>query len=161
MAEFRAAMRAADRLSLVVAIVGALAALLLVIAEFSTVASVDLANGSCDVIASAADRDRCELSGFERHGGALILLALLTAAMAWGAGVGRSRPAAVALIVAGVAAIAIGLLVDLPETDETGSIGFLFENAEGQPGPGLYLEILAGLLSVGAGALRLMRPPDG
>jgi hypothetical protein len=161
MAEFRAAMRAADRLSLVVAIGGALAALLLVIAEFSTVASVDLANGSCDVIASAADRDRCALSGFERHGGALLLLGVLILVMAWGAGVGRSRPAALALVVAGAVALGIGLLVDLPETDETGAIGFAFEDAKGQVGPGLYLEVLAGLLAAGAGALRLTRPPDG
>jgi hypothetical protein len=154
-------MRDADRLSLVVLIAGALSALLLVIAEFSTVASVDVASGSCDVIASSADRDRCALSGFERHGGALVLLALLTLVMTWGAGVGRSRPAAVALFAIGVLALVIGLLVDLPETDETGAIGFAFEDAEGQPGPGLYLEILAGLVAAGAGALRLMRSADG
>jgi hypothetical protein len=154
-------MRDADRLSLVVLIAGALAALLLVVAELSTIASVDVAGGSCDVIASSDDRDRCALSGFERHGGALVLLALLSAAMAWGAGVGRSRPAAVALAVVGALAVVIGLLVDLPETDETGAIGFAFEDAEGQAGPGLYLEVLAGLLAVGAGALRLTRQPDG
>ena len=159
-AEFRAAMRAADRLSLVVAIAGALAALLLVIAEFSTIASVDIANGSCDVIASSTDRDRCALSGFERHGGALVLLGILIVVMAWGAGVGRSRPAALALVAAGAVAVGIGLLVDLPETDATGAIGASFEDAEGQAGPGLYLEILAGLLAAGAGALRLTRQPD-
>ena len=102
-----------------------LAALLLVIVEFSAVATVDVASGSCAVINDANPElaDRCELRGFERHGGSFLLLALLGAARGVGAGLGGSRPAAVALVVVGALVLGWSLLVDLPVTDETGAIG--------------------------------------
>lgn len=138
---------------------GVLAALLLVASEFSTVASVDVANGSCEVINDSNPdlADRCELSGFERNGGAFLLLAGLTAVMAWGAGMGESRPAAVALVAAGVIVIAWAVLVDLPVTDETGAIGQSFEGATAAAGSGLTLELVAGALALVAGAARLLR----
>jgi hypothetical protein len=136
------------------------AAVLLFATEFSTVASVDVASGSCEVIhdTDPALADRCELSGFERNGGALLLVAALTVAMGWGAGFGRSRPAAVALVAIGAAVLLWALLVDLPVTHETGALGESFEGARGQAGTGLWLEILAGVLAAGAGALRLLAP---
>jgi hypothetical protein len=133
------------------------AAVLLVATEFSTVASVDVANTSCEVIQDADPglADRCELSGFERNGGAFILVAGLIAAMGWGAGIGRSRPAAAALVALGLVLLAWSLLVDLPVTGETGALGSSFEGARGQAGIGLTLEIVAGLLALAAGGLRL------
>ena len=133
------------------------AAVLLLATEFSTVASVDVASGSCEVIhdTDPALADRCELSGFERNGGSFLLVAGLIAAMGWGAGIGRSRPAAAALIALGVAVLAWALLVDLPVTDETGALGSSFDGARGQAGIGLTLEIAAGLLAIAAGGLRL------
>jgi hypothetical protein len=129
-----------------------------VVSEFSTVASVDVANGSCHVINDANPdlADRCELSGFERNGGAFILLALLAAAMAYGAGLGGSRPAAVALVTIGVAVLGWALLVDLPVTDDTGAIGRNFEGATAAAGSGLTLELVAGGLAVAAGAIGLL-----
>jgi hypothetical protein len=137
---------------------GAVAAVLLVATEFSTVASVDVANGSCEVIndSNPSLADRCELSGFERNGGAFLLLAALTALLAWGAGVGRSRAAAVALVAVGVVVIGWALIVDLPVTDETGAIGISFEGATAKAGPGLTLELVAGALALGAGVLALL-----
>jgi hypothetical protein len=139
---------------------GAVAAVLMVVTEFLTIASVDVANGSCEMIQETNPEiaDRCALSGFERHGGALILLAAMTAVMAWGAGVGGSRPAAFALIGIGAVVLIWTLLVDLPTTDETGGIGPLYANAEATAGPGLYTELAAGLLAAATGALRLLRP---
>lgn len=141
-----------------VAALGALAGVLMVVTEFLTVASVDVASGSCEVIndANPAMADRCSLSGFERHGGGLLLLGALTLAMTLGASAGGSRPAALALILIGGLVLAFGLFVDLPETGETGAIGQNFEGAEGSPGPGLYTELVAGALALGAGLLRLV-----
>jgi hypothetical protein len=102
--------------------------------------------------------DRCELSGFERNGGAFLLVAALVAAMAWGAGFGGSRPAAMALVVVGVGVLAWALLVDLPVTDDTGVLGRNFEGAIAAAGPGLTIEIVAGALTVLAGAVRLLAP---
>jgi hypothetical protein len=153
-----AALRGSGRVALAVAAAGALAALLMVVTEFLTVASVDVASGSCEVINDGNPEmaDRCSLSGFERHGGALLLLAALTLAMALGASAGGSRPAALALLLIGGLVLAFGLLADLPETGETGAIGQNFEGAEGSPGPGLYTELAAVALAVGAGLLRLL-----
>jgi hypothetical protein len=156
----RGALQAASPLAIGVTAAGLLAALLLVVTEFSTIASVELEGTSCEVINDANPElaDRCELSGFERNGGSFILLAVLTGAMAWGAGIGGSRPAAVTLAVVGVAVLAWALLVDLPETNETGLLGQSYEGASGSAGPGLTIEIVAGVLAVGAGAVRLLAP---
>lgn len=117
---------------------------------------------SCEVIndSDPALADRCELSGLERNGGAFLLLALLTAVMAWGGGLGGSRPAAAALLLVGVLVLTWALLVDLPVTDESGALGHNFEGATSAAGPGLTLEIAAGALLVGAGLLGLPRPRD-
>jgi hypothetical protein len=136
------------------------AAVLLVVTEFSVVASVDVANGSCEVIQDTNPElaDRCELSGFERNGGSFILLAVLAGAMAWGAGIGGSRPAAITLAVVGAAVLLWALFVDLPETNETGVLGQNFEGATGAAGPGLTIEIVAGVLALAAGLVRLLAP---
>jgi hypothetical protein len=134
------------------------AAALLVASEFATVASVDVASGSCEVIQDTDPElaDRCSLSGFERNGGAFLLVAAVVAAMGWGAGLGRSRPAAVALVALGVGVLGWALLVDLPVTDETGALGTSFAGAEGEAGAGLTLEILAGALAATAGAIAML-----
>jgi hypothetical protein len=135
-------------------------ALLLVATEFTAVATVDVASGSCEVIQDTDPElaDRCELSGLERNGGAFILLALLAAPMAWGAGPGHSRPAAFALVAIGAVVLTWTLLVDLPVTNETGAIGRNFEGAEAAAGPGLRLELLGGGLVAAAGVVALLLP---
>jgi hypothetical protein len=100
----------------VVTCAGIVAALLMALADFLPIVSVDVASGSCEVINDTNPElaDGCEQSGFERHGPALVLLALVAAAMAWGAGLGGARPAAAALLAVGVVMLAIALLIDLP-----------------------------------------------
>jgi hypothetical protein len=148
-----AGFRAAKPLPLAITVAGAVAAVLLVLTEFSTVASVDVASGSCEVIndTDPALADRCELSGLERNGGAFVLVAALTLLLSWGAGIGGSRPAALALVFVAMFVLGWALLVDLPVTDETGAIGLNFEGATARAGPGLTIEILAGALALGAG----------
>jgi hypothetical protein len=159
LAAFSGVIRAASPLAIGVVAAGLAAAVLLVVTEFSTIASVDVASGSCQVIndASPENADRCELSGFERHGGSFILLGVLVAAMAWGAGMGGSRPAAIALIAVGILVLAWSLALDLPEADEEGILR-TYEGARGEAGPGLTIEIVAGALALLAGAIRLLAP---
>jgi hypothetical protein len=160
LAAFTGGLRGASPLAIGVAGAGIAAAVLLVLTEFSVVASVDVASGSCEVIQDTNPElaDRCELSGFERNGGSFLLLAALAAVMAWGAGIGGSRPAAIALAAVGAAVLAWALLVDLPVTDETGALGRNFEGAIAAAGPGLTLEIVAGALALAAGVVRLLAP---
>jgi hypothetical protein len=125
------------------------AAVLLTAAELSTIASVDVAGDSCRVINDSSPEmaDRCDLSGFERHGGALILLALVAAgagALAWRR---TDRIAPAVLLAVGIVVLAITLLGDLPETSETGAIGRDFDGATAQPGLGFFLELTGGLLA--------------
>ena len=75
----RGAVRGPRRLTLLVLGLGVAGAILLVAAELSTIASVELPGRTCREIADPATADRCSLSGFERHGGAFLLLGGLAA----------------------------------------------------------------------------------
>lgn len=152
--------RASPALGLGVSVLGIVAGAVLVVTLFTTITSVEVANGSCEVIndANPALAERCELSGFERHGPAFALLGLLCVAMAVGAGVGASRPAAAALVAIGVVAVVITVVSDFPESAATGAIGRSFEGAKGSKGIGLYLELAGGALAAAAGLVRLLSP---
>jgi hypothetical protein len=138
-----------------VTVAAAIAGILMVVTEFATITWVDVADESCQVVASSDQRDRCRLSGFERHGGAVLLLGLAAGVMGLGAGLGGSRPAAAALLAIGGIVLAIGLFRDIPESGRTGAIGFNFAGAEAKKGTGLYLELVGGGLAVAAGLARL------
>ncbi len=151
------ALRSADRLSVAVTVAGVLGALALLATEFTTIFSVDvLTSGTCEEIADPAARDACQTSGFEQHGGAFVLLGLLALVMALGAGRGRSRPAATALVAIGAVVLAFAVARDLPKANDTGLVGIRYEEARAGPRTGLYLEIGGGVLCVAAGALGLV-----
>jgi hypothetical protein len=153
-------LRGSSPLAITVLATGALAGFLMLISLFSTIASVDVANGSCEVINDANPdlADRCALSGFERHSIAFLLLGLAALALAYAAGPRRSRPAALGLLAVGALALIFALLVDLPVTDDTGAIGRDFEGATASAGTGLWIELIAGLLALAAGALAFLVP---
>lgn len=142
-----------------VLVLGALAAVLMVAAELSTFRSIEVVTASCEELSRSTGpdvADDCVTSGGEQHGYALIPIALLTLLMAWGAGPGRSRPAAAALVFLGIVVVAVALVLDLPDVDVTGAVGRNFDQAEGQAGATVALEITAGVLALAAGAARLL-----
>ena len=153
--DFRALIRAAGPLGWAVLALGIGAGALMIATEFSTIYSVEVGIGDCGDLARER-RDDCVSTGGEQHSYALLLLAVLALVMAFGAGAGRSRAAAGALIVVGALVLALALLGDLPDTNETGQIGENFTDAKAEPRAGFYIEILAGLLALAAGTLRLM-----
>lgn len=138
--------------------VALVAALLLVVAEFSTIASVSVDGESCEVLNDTNPdlADRCSLSGFDRHGGALILLALLTAGAGIAARRGATREVGGVLVAIGVVTLGLTLFGDLPVTNDAGAVGDDFDNATASAGLGFYLELLGGVLCVAAGALGLV-----
>jgi hypothetical protein len=159
MSEFRAA----SGLARIVLAVSLVAGLLIIATEFSTVAAVRLADvhETCESRLADQDKeDRCSLSGFERHGGSYLLLGAAVIAMGFGAGIGRSRPAGLALLVLGAIVLLWALLFDLPKTNETGAISRFYDSAEGESGTGLYLELIGGALAVAAGVLSLIGAAD-
>jgi hypothetical protein len=135
--------------------------LCLIIATFSTIIEITVGTTS-----NIAGHDT-ELSGYDRHSVALLLIGLFALLMAAGALRG-ARPAMAAVAVSGIAVLLIALIGDLPDVHKTGVIGELYDNARANPKLGYYLETLGGalLLLAGGGLLLLggggpaTPPPD-
>jgi hypothetical protein len=92
------------------------------------------------------------LSGWDRHGPALLIVAAFAAAMVAGALRG-ARPAMIALAVLGLVALGIAVVGDVPDLNETGFIGEVYEDAAAGPSAGFYLETLGGVLLLASGVL--------
>jgi hypothetical protein len=133
------------------AVAGLAGAAALVAATSSTVIQVTV--GTTTRLASLDT----ELSGWDRHGPALLVIAAFAVVMLLGAVQRRARPAMVAVVVCGVAALAIVLVIDLPHLDDTGQVGRLYTDASAGPEIGFWLEVAGGALLgvVGAGLLRV------
>lgn len=143
---------------------GIAAGVMAIVAEFSTISYVTVVTATCEDLADPRLADRCQLDGSERHSWAFALLGVFAILMAWGATVGRSKPAAVALVAVGLVMLAIGLFSDWPEAGRTGLIGEAYE-ATAHKGTGLWLELAAGALMVVVGLVALLKllrnpPPD-
>ena len=135
---------------------GVAAAVLMVVAEVTTLFEIEVETASCSDLADVDLADRCNTTGGEHHSFALVPVAILTAVMAVGAGLGGSRPAGLALLGAGVVVLVIGLGLDLPDTTKTGEVGENFTSARAVKGTGFWLELVAGALALAAGGLRLV-----
>lgn len=125
----------------------------LVVAEFTTVFEVTV--GSLEVVKRSA-------TAGENHGYALLVVAIVAGAMALLALRGGRSPA-LALVMLGIAALAITLAVDLPDTRRSGSLpeSLAYEEARARAGPALGLEIAGGVLLLVAGGLLAAGPGSG
>jgi hypothetical protein len=140
-------------------VLGLLAAILMVVSEFATLRTVKVLTASCSDLADPSLRGSCVTHGGEEHAYALVLLGVVTVFMAWGAAIGRSRPAGLALIAIGAAVVAIALLTDVPDIHKTGVLGERFDSAHAEAGPGLWLEIGSGALALAAGVMAVTARP--
>ena len=158
-ARAREATRSAGALTIAVLLLGVAGGILLIVAELSTIVTVDvLTTGTCEEIADPDVRDACDIDGIEQHGGAFLLLGGAAILMAIGASRGASRPAALALIAIAVVVLAFAFLRDIPQAGKEGLVGIRYEDAAAGPDTGLYLEIVGAGLCALAGLLRLARP---
>jgi hypothetical protein len=132
---------------------GGLGALLMIASEFVTLRSVKVLTASCGDLADPTLRGSCVTRGGEEHSYALVLMGVVALLMVWGAVIGRSRPAAFALLAIGAAVVAIALVTDVPDIHKTGVLGDRFDSARAEAGPGLWMEIAGGGLVFVAGAL--------
>ena len=130
-------------------------AVLMIASEFATLRSVKVLTASCSDLADPGLRGACVTHGGEEHSYALVLIGIVTLGMAWGATVGRSRPAGAALAVLGAAVLVIALATDVPDLHKTGVLGDRFESAHAQAGPGIWMEIAGGALVFAAGVISL------
>jgi hypothetical protein len=130
------------------------AAVVLVAAEFSTVSYRTIGIGAC------ADRvgvDKCRTVGHDAHAYALIILAVVGLAMAWGAVVGRSRAAAWATIAVGVAVLVIALALDATSLSDQRGLEKLYNDVGTHVGTGFRLELIGGVLLLLVGGLAVGR----
>ncbi len=143
--------RGSNRVSSTVLVLGILAAAAIVAALVLPVVEITVNGLPCEPAEVELAKD-CRASGSVW----LVPLAVLILVMTFGAGLGGSRAAGVALISAGVAVLGLALMLDLPDVGDTGAIGRNFESARAMAGPGLWAELAGGALAVLAGALRLL-----
>ncbi len=131
-------------------VLAGLGALLLAAAEFSTL---------YEVRAITAVVPGGSQTAGSHHGYALLIVALVALPMAWGAVVGGSRPATVAVVALGALALFVCLAIDLPDVGDEGLLAETYEQAKASPQEGFYLETLGSvvLLLAGIGML-LLRP---
>jgi hypothetical protein len=125
-------------------------AALLVAGEFSTLYDVR-------VVTTVPEGASYSTGG--HHGYAQLVIAAAIVVMAIGAAFGGSRPAAVAVLVLGAAALLVALVIDLPVTDDTGLFGQTYDEARAEAGPGLTLELVGACCALVGGALLLVVRP--
>jgi hypothetical protein len=134
---------------------GIIGAVLLVVATFTTVIEIKGSSGAGGSVFDA------NLSGYDRHSIALVLLAAFSVALlllaptdAW--------PTMAALAACGAVTLGIVLLGDARHIHDTGEVGRLFDRAVAGAGTGFYLESLGGaLVLLAGGGLLLLRNPGG
>jgi hypothetical protein len=137
----------------------------MIVSEFLTLSSFDVGITSCSNALDVTNEPRfsklCSTSGHQHHHWALLALGLLALLLAFGMAVGRSRPAAVALVVVGLAVVVIALVWDHPSFSKTRGLELLFPPGQirGKSGTGYNVELAAGVLAIAAGGLALLRRP--
>jgi hypothetical protein len=132
------------------AVLGLAGALALLVATFATIIRITV--GATAGVAPKVGTD----SGWDRHGPALIVLALLGLWLL-ATGLRGARVALAGLAVVGVVAMAIAFVSDRPDVHRTGSVGDIYAEARAEPGAGYTLETVGGvLLLVAGGGLLLL-----
>jgi len=127
-----------------VALAGVAGAVLLVVADLSTLYSINVPGGITR-----------SFSRHGQHGYALVILGVVAAFMALGALRG-AVPAMAALAFLGLVALGITLIGDAGDVHATGTYGQLYENVTAGPGSGFYEETLAAVLLLLAGGAGLV-----
>jgi hypothetical protein len=151
-------MRRIEPVTAAVLVAGGLAAILLVIADFTAIYTTRILTVPCTDSANADLANNCSPTGGDRHTHALLVLAAFLLVMSWGAGMGRSRPAAIALIAGGTIVLAITLIGDLPDVHSSGLLKTTYDETTTGPATGFWLELIGGVLAAAAGGIRLARP---
>jgi hypothetical protein len=143
--------RIALLLRIFLGVAGVAGGLFLVLATNATIIEINI--GTSGETATGMDT---ALSGADRHGPALIVIGVFAMVMLVGAMQG-ARPAMLAVAASGIVVLAIAIVSDARNIDDTGAIRQLYTGAIAGAGDGFYYETLGGalLLICGGGLLVL------
>jgi hypothetical protein len=131
---------------------------LLVVADLSEISYRTIGIGAC---VDRADTGVCTTTGHESHAWALVILAPFALVMVWGAVVGRSRAAALALVAVGLSVLVIALAIDQPKLEDKRDLDALYDDVVGHAGVAFKVELVAGVLLLLVGGLAAARPESG
>jgi hypothetical protein len=132
--------RIALLLRIFLGVAGVVGGLFLVLATNATIIEINI--GTTGQTAGGIDT---ALSGADRHGPALIIIGVFAMVMLAGA-VQGARPAMLALAASGIIVLAIAIVSDARNIDDTGEIRQLYTGAIAGAGDGFYYETLGGAL---------------
>ena len=124
--------------------------------ELATLSYRTIGIGGCE---SRVNPGICTTSGADAHGHAFWLLALAVLVFSFGAAVGRSRPAALAVLGCGLIALGIALIGDMPGLDDKRGLDADYTQVEAHTGTAYAFELIGGVLAIAAGLASLTRRP--
>lgn len=127
-----------------------MAAFLLFLTELSTLSYRTIGIGACDSRVAAGV---CSTSGADAHARALWLIALLVLVFGFGAAIGRSVPAALAVAVCGLVVLGIALVGDAPGLGDLRGLDANYTQVSAHTGAAFALELVGGVLAVLAGVV--------
>jgi hypothetical protein len=131
-------------------------AVLLFLSEIATLSYRTIGIGGCE---SRVNPGVCTTTGADAHGHALWLIALLVLVFGFGAAIGRSRPAGLAVAVCGLVVLGIALLGDAPDLGDVRGLDATYTQVAAHTGSAFWLELVGGGLAVLAGLLGMRRRP--
>jgi hypothetical protein len=120
--------------------------------ELSTLSYRTIGIGGCD---SRVSSGVCTTTGADAHGHALWLIALLVLLFGFGAAIGRSRPAALAVLACGVVVLGIALIGDARGLGDLRGLEANYTSVKAHTGGAFLLELVGGALAVLAGVAGL------
>jgi hypothetical protein len=129
---------------------------LLFLTDLATLSYRTIGIGGCE---SRVNPGVCTTSGADAHGHGFWLLALVTLVFAFGAAVGRSRPAALAVLACGAIALAIALVGDLPDLGDKRGLDADYTQVRAHTGSAFAFELIGGVLAIAAGLAAMTRRP--
>jgi hypothetical protein len=146
--------RASGPLGWAVLALSAAAAILLFSTELATLSYRTIGIGGCE---SRVNPGVCTTTGADAHGHALWLIALLVLLFGFGAAVGRSRPAGLAVAACGLVVLGIALIGDAPSLGDIRGLDATYNQVGAHTGTAFWLELAGGALAVAAGVLGMRR----
>jgi hypothetical protein len=134
---------------------GLASAVLLFLTELATLSYRTIGIGGCE---SRVTPGVCTTTGADAHHHAMWLLALVVLVFSFGAAVGRSRPAALAVMAAGAVALGIGLIGDRPDLGDRRGLDADYTDVRAHTGSAYTFELIGGVLALASGLAALTRP---